>query len=162
MKEEGVEEFIERIKKQRGYINGLDAWKLTDHYINYFGLWHNSLSIEDELIVMWTRLKSEKNLKEIIISTKTCARCLKSKMSYDFTKSDYNKDRLACYCKSCVAEEYKIKAPVIKIKRLVYDAEYRAKKKAQREKSAGRKIVKKLDTTTTKIWQKIGNKWKWS
>jgi hypothetical protein len=51
------EEFIDDIKRKGCYIGLLDAYKLIHFYTEEFGIFKSKLSVEDELIVMWDKLK---------------------------------------------------------------------------------------------------------
>jgi len=50
--------FIERVNRQGGYIDEIDAFRLLSLYVDKFGVkYYDDLSIEDELCLMWEDLK---------------------------------------------------------------------------------------------------------
>jgi len=53
------EEFVEKVNKQSGWIDTLDAFCLIHFFTERFGVVYTELSIEDELMYMWERLKLE-------------------------------------------------------------------------------------------------------
>lgn len=93
-------EFIDKVNKQRGWVDTVDAFLLVHFFTQRFGIIYTDLSIEDELIYMWEKLKSD-DVGYVIPTHKTCARCKGERSINDFYKSKGNKDGKENTCKVC-------------------------------------------------------------
>lgn len=91
------EELINKIERQAGYIDALDAYRLISLYTDEFGILKTKLSVEDELIYMYMKLKGYTGAfrgKAADIEgsrLKTCSSC-KIEKRHTLFKSYYYKD----------------------------------------------------------------------
>jgi len=49
-------DFLDRVYRQRGFIDYIDAYRLASHHINTFGYIETNLEIEEDLIQMYNDL----------------------------------------------------------------------------------------------------------
>lgn len=49
-------DFLDRVYRQRGFIDYIDAYRLASHHINTFGYIETNLEVEDDLIQMYNDL----------------------------------------------------------------------------------------------------------
>jgi hypothetical protein len=95
------EQFIEKVKKQSGYIGVLDAWRLIHFFTNKWGVFYTEFSIEDELVYMWLKLQEER--------TKYCSKCDKDLSLDEFHNNNASSDGKFAYCKTCCSNYRKKK-----------------------------------------------------
>jgi hypothetical protein len=102
------EDLLKKIEKQVGYIDAVDAFRLISLYTDEFGILKTKLSIEDELIYMYMKLRGYNNGKANDIESsklKICTRCKIEKRHILF-KSYYYKDekKRKSTCMDCDAK----------------------------------------------------------
>lgn len=57
-----IDSFIKKIKRQAGYADVVDVYRLTHIYTFIYGIkFHENVSVEDQLILMWEELKDYKS-----------------------------------------------------------------------------------------------------
>lgn len=91
-------DFIEKVNKQRGFIDAVDAWRLIHFFTEKWGvMYYDKLSIEDELCLMWMKLQEDKSTNK-----KKCSKCKEYKLLDDFNKDKNKRDGRCNYCKVCI------------------------------------------------------------
>lgn len=92
-------EFIEKIKKQHGYLTEVDALELTHIYLNQFGHFTSALPVEEQLCYMWFRLNGGKKIKlSDLEKGKVCKVCCEYKEATSYYKRDGVREKV---CKVC-------------------------------------------------------------
>lgn len=94
------EQFIQKVNKQRGWIDELDAYRLVSIFTDNFGVIYTELPIEMELLYMWEKLNEVENEKK----TKICTNCKIEKELDDFYKDKKSKDGRLPRCARCTRE----------------------------------------------------------
>jgi integrase len=65
--DEDINIFINKLKRQAGYADVIDIYRLIHIYTIIFGVkYYDHLSIEDQLILMWSELKEYRMVKNDI------------------------------------------------------------------------------------------------
>lgn len=96
-------EFIEKVKKQSGYVGVLDVYRLIHFYTEKWDVLTTKLTVEDELVYMWLKLQQDRPTK------KNCYSCNKEKDLEEYHIDNNKFDKKCLYCKSCITEKSKIK-----------------------------------------------------
>ncbi|MFY8159766.1 MAG: hypothetical protein ACOVNU_00410 [Candidatus Kapaibacteriota bacterium] len=100
-----LEMFINKVNRKDGWIDYIDAFRLIDIYTKNYGVLTTRLSIEDELIIMWDKVKKIKvidgEIQRIAPKTKKCFSCgIIFNLEY-FTKDKASKDGFDYKCRDC-------------------------------------------------------------
>lgn len=90
-------DFIEKVKRQSGFIDVVDAYRLIHFFTEKWGIKFTDFSTEDELCYMWIRLQEEKE-----DCKKKCSKCKEYKLLDDFNNDKNKKDGRCSYCKVCI------------------------------------------------------------
>ena len=102
--EKEVNSFIKKVNSRNGYIDYIDAFRLVHIYTNMYGVLWTTLSIEDELILMWDRINKPITKSKKVITEKVCYKCkVKKEIAY-FSIDRRRKDGLDGKCMACKNE----------------------------------------------------------
>jgi hypothetical protein len=94
-------DFIEKVKRQGGWVDIVDVYRLIDLYTERFGILFTELSIEDELMYMWIKIQEVDNLM------KRCNTCDELKPMDEFHKNVKMRDGKSYYCRVCAKKFYR-------------------------------------------------------
>lgn len=94
------EDFIKKVKKQRGWIDELDAYLLVSIFTDEFGIIYTELPIEMELLYMWEKLNEVKVIKNS--NSKVCTVCKVEKTLDKFYKDGRFEDGKTTRCSECI------------------------------------------------------------
>jgi hypothetical protein len=110
------EELIKKINKQAGFVDVLDAFRICDVYtdlygVQYFDTQKEPMDIEDQLILMWEKIKDYDKLinnsnwvnKQEV--TKPCHKCHVIKPLNDYHKCRKHEDGHKIDCKVCAIKQ---------------------------------------------------------
>jgi uncharacterized protein (DUF39 family) len=112
------EQLIKKIKKQAGFVDVLDAYRIVDAYttlygVEFFGTQTNPMSVEDQLIIMWDKILNSEKYIEIKEKQdrrkKVCVECKEEYSLSNFHKDRKKKDGHKIRCKACavrIHQEY--------------------------------------------------------
>ena len=97
------EEIIQKIEKQRGFCDTIDAFRIVGVYTDLYGVeYHDNLSVEEELIYMYSMIKSFDDVNDFKpTDEKVCGKCKLSKQRTEFSKNSLSRDKKDKYCKAC-------------------------------------------------------------
>ncbi len=103
------EELLEKIERQAGYIDVIDAYRLISVYTDEFGILKTTLSVEDELIYMYMKLKGDSRIKKKDLESgkvKICKFCKIEKKHHEFNSYYYKEEkRRVATCKECMKNQ---------------------------------------------------------
>lgn len=95
-----VEIFINKIQRQSGFVDVIDAYKLISHYVDIFGIkYMDKLDIEEELMCYYEELKSYIKGGDTMILRKKCNGCKEVKPINEYSKRN---DGYEYKCKGCI------------------------------------------------------------
>ena len=97
--------FINRVDKNSGYIDFVDAFRLLNYYIEIFGVkYMDRISIEDELIYYYGEIKLfiRRKITNIKYFRKKCNACKEVKTLNEFSKRRNSPDKLEYKCRACI------------------------------------------------------------
>lgn len=116
------EELIKKIERQRGYIDAVDAFAVVSIFTDLYGVkYYDNLTIEEELIVMWDKIKNYKEKTSYIVSDNdllTCPCCKETKEAKHFYKARDRKNGRKSECSKCS---------------VIYQRQWKEKKKLKNE-----------------------------
>lgn len=101
---------IEKVEKQNGYVDIIDAYRICSVYTDIFGYSNmfgkqdiNKLPVLEQLIIMYDEIKkhTDSDIKKV------CSECGKEKNILDFYKSSSNRDGYYKSCKYCSLKKNK-------------------------------------------------------
>ena len=99
------EALIRKIELQNGMADAIDAYRICALYTELYGIkFYRNIEIEDELIIMFEKLKQYKGRKRIYninIDKKVCRKCNEEKLLKDFHKLKSSKDGRNYICAKC-------------------------------------------------------------
>lgn len=108
--------FINKVNIRGGWIDYIDAFRLINIYTNNYGVLSTTLSVEDELLIMWDKINNIKieggKIIRKSIKIKKCFVCKLRLSSDDFSRDKSNEDGLDYKCRNCKAiyqSKYNIK-----------------------------------------------------
>lgn len=103
-------ELLEKIDKQCGYIDAIDAFSLVSIFTDEFGIRFTNLSIEEELKWMYLKLKGY-NIRsvEFEMSEKRCNKCNIIKNMDSFYINSSTHDGRHYTCKVCCSKTGRIR-----------------------------------------------------
>lgn len=94
-----IDEFINKVNKQRGWIDEIDAWRLVDIYEEIPNRRNiDNMKVEDQLIYMYQFIIGR---TKVNITTKKCASCGEVKELDSFYKDKKRPDGLSPRCAEC-------------------------------------------------------------
>lgn len=96
-------QLLDRIDRNGGWIDHIDAFQLLSVYVEEFGVIYTALSIDEELSLIYYRLKGYEVFEEDFtdLKVKKCIRCgIKQKLT-DFGKNWSRIDGRMATCKIC-------------------------------------------------------------
>jgi hypothetical protein len=111
------EELIEKIKRQAGYVDMLDAYRVVDVYTTLFGVEYfdtrkQTLSVQEELILMWDRINryeeivSNDDYIDVNTKTKVCFTCGEETALINYHRDKKKKDGRKIDCKHCAVKKH--------------------------------------------------------
>jgi hypothetical protein len=98
---------LDRIDRNGGWIDHIDAFELISVYVEDQGIIYTTLSIEEELSLMYYRLKGYKVFEEDFTQTKIkkCLKCgIKQKLT-NFSKNWSYQDNRSSRCNICMSKD---------------------------------------------------------
>lgn len=103
-------ELLEKIERQSGYIDHIDAFRLISAFTDEFGVVYTTLQPEDELRWMFLKLKGY-NIRTVQFEKpeKECIKCKETKNIDDFAKNIATKDGRNSSCRLCNSKTGKLR-----------------------------------------------------
>jgi hypothetical protein len=97
------EQLLDRIERNGGWIDHIDAFQLLSIYIEEFGVIYTALSIDEELSLIYYRLKGYEVFEEDFtdLKVKKCIRCGIEQRLTHFGKNWNLRDGRTATCKIC-------------------------------------------------------------
>ena len=90
------EEFIQKVKGQHYFIDGIDALRLINFYVYEFGVISTYMETEMELCYMFQKICGQKTLKRDYYSKRVCNKCKISKSPLEYKDKVKHKTCAAC------------------------------------------------------------------
>jgi hypothetical protein len=96
-------ELLEKIEKQHGWVDVIDAYTIIHLFTEEFGIIQTALSVENELTYMLMRLRGDAVLwTDFETKKKLCTKCGEEKFATEFQVNVAMKDGRSSRCKACI------------------------------------------------------------
>jgi hypothetical protein len=139
------EELIDKVKRQAGYVDMVDAFRICSVFTDLFGVdnfdrtksGNSPVGVEEQLVIMWDKIEryediiTKPNYVNPDEAKKVCYDCGEEKFLSDFQRDRKKKDGRKINCKVCSVEKQRLYIAM----RLEKDPEYINKNNAKYRKN---------------------------